>query len=109
VKDAAFRGFGIQNRVEQSNRVQGFRKREVLIDNLLVRIHFIFEMIGWTGLAPAVPRLREYHKKRYPQSPNNAHRFPESSVVGLRLRGRHAREAARSSRERDFFFDNLMV
>ena len=26
--------------------------REVFIDNLLVRIHFIIVMIGWTGLAP---------------------------------------------------------
>jgi len=27
-------------------------KREFFIDNLLVRIHFIIEMIWWTGLAP---------------------------------------------------------
>jgi hypothetical protein len=27
-------------------------EREFLIDNLLVRIHFIIEMIRWTGLAP---------------------------------------------------------
>ena len=27
-------------------------KREFFIDNLLVRIHFIIVMIGWTGLAP---------------------------------------------------------
>ena len=27
-------------------------EREFLIDNLLVRIHFIFEMIWWSGLAP---------------------------------------------------------
>jgi len=27
-------------------------KREFFFDNLLVRIHFIIEMIGWTGLAP---------------------------------------------------------
>ena len=27
-------------------------QREFLIDNLLVRIHFIIVMIGWTGLAP---------------------------------------------------------
>ena len=27
-------------------------EREFLIDNLLVRIHFIIEMIWWTGLAP---------------------------------------------------------
>ena len=26
--------------------------REYVIDNLLVRIHFIIEMIWWTGLAP---------------------------------------------------------
>ena len=28
------------------------REREFCIDNLLVRIHFIVEMIWWTGLAP---------------------------------------------------------
>ena len=27
-------------------------EREFLIDNLLVRIHFIIAMIKWTGLAP---------------------------------------------------------
>ena len=27
-------------------------EREFCIDNLLVRIHFIIEMIRWTGLAP---------------------------------------------------------
>ena len=27
-------------------------ERELCIDNLLVRIHFIIEMIWWTGLAP---------------------------------------------------------
>jgi len=27
-------------------------EREFFIDNLLVRIHFIIEMIRWTGLAP---------------------------------------------------------
>ena len=26
--------------------------REFFIDNILVRIHFIIEMIWWTGLAP---------------------------------------------------------
>ena len=29
-----------------------YREREFFIDNLLVRIHFIIEMIRWTGLAP---------------------------------------------------------
>jgi hypothetical protein len=28
------------------------REREFFIDNSLVRIHFIIEMIWWTGLAP---------------------------------------------------------
>ena len=28
------------------------RAKEFCIDNLLVRIHFIIVMIGWTGLAP---------------------------------------------------------
>jgi hypothetical protein len=27
-------------------------ERELFVDNLLVRIHFIIEMIWWTGLAP---------------------------------------------------------
>ena len=27
-------------------------EREFCIDNLLVRVHFIIEMIWWTGLAP---------------------------------------------------------
>jgi len=27
-------------------------ERELFIDNLLIRIHFIIEMIWWTGLAP---------------------------------------------------------
>jgi len=36
------------------SRVSGMgpREREFFIDNLLVRIHFIIEMIWWTGLAP---------------------------------------------------------
>ena len=29
------------------------RDREFLIENLLVRIHFIIVMIRWTGLAPS--------------------------------------------------------
>jgi len=32
-------------------RVARLGKREFLIDNLLVRIHFIIVMIRWTGLA----------------------------------------------------------
>ena len=28
------------------------KEREFFIENLLVRIHFIIEMIWWTGLAP---------------------------------------------------------
>jgi len=28
------------------------REREFFIENLLVRIHFMIVMIGWTGLAP---------------------------------------------------------
>ena len=28
------------------------RERDLFIDNLLVRIHFIIDMIWWTGLAP---------------------------------------------------------
>ena len=31
---------------------RGGREREFVIDNLLVRIHFIIVMIRWTGLAP---------------------------------------------------------
>ena len=32
--------------------VEGVRKREFVIDNLLVRIRYIIVMIRWTGLAP---------------------------------------------------------
>ena len=28
------------------------RQKELVIDNLLVRIHFVIVMIEWTGLAP---------------------------------------------------------
>ena len=55
-------GIGADPRLEC--RLQGLRhgvppedededgERESFIDNLLVRIHFIIEMIWWTGLAP---------------------------------------------------------
>ena len=33
-------------------RISPLPEREVFIDNLLVRIHLIFVMIRWTGLAP---------------------------------------------------------
>ena len=33
-------------------RLLGRLEREFFIDNILVRIHFIIEMIWWTGLAP---------------------------------------------------------
>ena len=35
-----------------SHRLSSNAAREFFIDNLLVRIHFIIEMIWWTGLAP---------------------------------------------------------
>ena len=35
---------------------QRYQEREFFIDNLLVRIHFIIVMVGWTGLAPALHR-----------------------------------------------------
>jgi len=38
--------------VSTQEHVNFSRQREFLIDNLLVRIHFIIEMIWWTGLAP---------------------------------------------------------
>ena len=31
---------------------EGERERDFVINNLLVRIHFIIEMIWWTGIAP---------------------------------------------------------
>ena len=34
------------------SQTTGIREREVFIDNLLVRIHFVIVMIRWTGLAP---------------------------------------------------------
>ena len=29
-----------------------FRERQLFVDNLPVRIHFVIVVIGWTGLAP---------------------------------------------------------
>ena len=40
---------GVEERRQDKVSVQ---EREFFIDNLLVRIHFIIVMIGWTGLAP---------------------------------------------------------
>jgi len=40
---------------EKGGRASGMQarcQRELFIDNLLVRIHFIIVMIRWTGLAP---------------------------------------------------------
>ena len=42
-----FSGFG-----KWDKRPVRQREREFFIDNLLVRTHFIIEMIWWTGLAP---------------------------------------------------------
>jgi len=44
----------IQRRVRVVNfsSVCSSRERDIFIDNLLVRIHFIIVMIRWTGLAP---------------------------------------------------------
>jgi len=36
----------------RQNALKVQRKREFLIDNLLVRIHYIIVMIKWTGHAP---------------------------------------------------------
>jgi hypothetical protein len=36
---------------ERNARGVGFEERELFVDNLLDRIHFIIEMIWWTGLA----------------------------------------------------------
>jgi len=36
----------------RSSRVSSHAERDLFIDNLLVRIHFIIVMIWWTGLAP---------------------------------------------------------
>ena len=36
----------------QCKEVLPMSQREIFIDNLLARIHFIIEMIWWTGLAP---------------------------------------------------------
>ena len=37
---------------DPNTRIPPLEEREFFIDNLLVRIHFIIEMIWWTGLAP---------------------------------------------------------
>ena len=39
-------------RLVRERREAAHLDREFFIDNLLVRIHFIMEMIWWTGLAP---------------------------------------------------------
>ena len=38
--------------VSEPEARSGLAEREVSIDNLLVRMHFIIVMIRWTGLAP---------------------------------------------------------
>jgi hypothetical protein len=38
--------------MKSDRRGAGREERVFFIDNLLVRIHFIIEMIWWTGLAP---------------------------------------------------------
>ena len=38
--------------VQIEGRSDGGAEKELFIDNLLVRIHFIIVMIRWTGLAP---------------------------------------------------------
>ena len=46
-------GHGLEeDRLHPPRHCQGMPEREFVIDNLLVRIHFIIEMIKWTGLAP---------------------------------------------------------
>ena len=40
------------DKVGKRARKGGWAQREFVIDNLLVRIHFIIVMIRWTGLAP---------------------------------------------------------
>jgi len=41
-------------------------ERDVFFDNLLVRIHFIIEMIWWTGLAP----WQAGPSQRHPRKPD---------------------------------------
>jgi len=55
VEVLGFRGEDLGLRVGYHAREQtraALREREFFIDNLLVRIHFIIEIIWWTGLAP---------------------------------------------------------
>ena len=40
----------IHGRAVRADRSQ--QESEFFVDNLLVRVHFIIEMIWWTGLAP---------------------------------------------------------
>jgi len=42
-------GDGLVERLHQRRHLP---ERDFLIDNLLVRVHFIIVMIRWTGLAP---------------------------------------------------------
>ena len=44
-------GLFLVSKVPLCRASESVRERKV-IDNLLVRIHFIIEMIWWTGLAP---------------------------------------------------------
>ena len=43
-----------QSRAAPEVRLLLLTQREFFIDNLLVRIHFIIEMIWWSGLAPLI-------------------------------------------------------
>jgi len=42
----------IENLKKENHKLREVRTRELSIDNLLVRIHFIIVMIRWTGFAP---------------------------------------------------------
>ena len=53
-------------RVCREAPTRGRGEREIFIGNLLVRIHFIIEMIWWTGLAPW-----EFEASTQPRPPKN--------------------------------------
>ena len=52
VEIGSLRAFSCVARLAAKRAEASGAEREFFIDNLLVRIHFIIEMIWWTGLAP---------------------------------------------------------
>jgi hypothetical protein len=74
-------------------------ERHLFVDNLLVRIHFIIEMIRWTGLAGAPCSTRQTPRSHFEpcldlQSTVRRHQFYRNSLL---RRGRQTRRRCNSS------------